>query len=171
MIKIRHQSNIRIFSLYGYVHIPSQWKVAQIIPREKINRLWTVKGTVPLGHFFKLNFDVLLPVLLIFLLLAPRLKEPAGDFLRGVLVPGSRIPVGDVVLRFSASLSAATSSDLAPRSLISTLLEKLIKGRRVISMVWVPPLGFDPYCEGKWLPLQDEFTPSINSKKKKILKL
>ena len=22
-------------------------------------------------------------------------------------------------------------------------------------MVWVPPLGFDPYCEGKWLPLQD----------------
>ena len=31
-------------------------------------------------------------------------------------------------------------------------------------MVWVPPLGFDPYCEGKWLPLQDEFTSSINSK-------
>ena len=33
-------------------------------------------------------------------------------------------------------------------------------------MVWMPSLGFDPYCEGKWLPLQDEFTPSINSKKK-----
>ena len=32
-------------------------------------------------------------------------------------------------------------------------------------MVWVPPLGFDPYCEGKWLPLQDTFTSSINSKK------
>ena len=38
------------------------------------------------------------------------------------------------------------------------------KGRNRISMVWVSPLGFDPYCEGKWLPLQDEFTPSINSK-------
>ena len=34
-----------------------------------------------------------------------------------------------------------------------------------MSMVCVPPLGFDPDCEGKWLPLQDEFTPSINSKK------
>ena len=33
-------------------------------------------------------------------------------------------------------------------------------------MVWVPPLEFNPCCEGKWLPLQDEFTPSINSKKK-----
>ena len=22
----------------------------------------------------------------------------------------------------------------------------------------MPRLGFDPYCEGKWLPLQDEFT-------------
>ena len=31
-------------------------------------------------------------------------------------------------------------------------------------MVSLPPLGFDPYCEGKWLPLQDKFTPSINSK-------
>ena len=30
-------------------------------------------------------------------------------------------------------------------------------------MVRVPPFGFDPYCEGKWLPLQDEYTPSINS--------
>ena len=39
------------------------------------------------------------------------------------------------------------------------------KGRSRISMVWVPPLGFDPYCEGKWLPFQDKFTPSINSKK------
>ena len=39
------------------------------------------------------------------------------------------------------------------------------KGRNRISMVWVSPLGFYPYCEGKWLPLQDEFTPSINSKK------
>ena len=38
-------------------------------------------------------------------------------------------------------------------------------------MVWVPPLGVDPYCEGKWLPLQDEFTPSINSKKKFLQKL
>ena len=38
------------------------------------------------------------------------------------------------------------------------------EGRSRISMVWVPPLGFDPYCDGKWLPLQDEFTPSINSK-------
>ena len=41
-----------------------------------------------------------------------------------------------------------------------------IKGRSRISMVWVPPLGFDPYCKGKWLPLQDELTSSINSKKK-----
>ena len=38
-------------------------------------------------------------------------------------------------------------------------------------MVWVPPLGFDPYCEGKWLPLQDRFTPSINAKKKNLQKL
>ena len=45
------------------------------------------------------------------------------------------------------------------------------KGRSRISMVWVPPLGFDPYCEGKWLPLQDEFTPSINSKKQFLQKL
>ena len=40
-----------------------------------------------------------------------------------------------------------------------------LKGHSRLSMVWVPPLGFDPYCEGKWLPLQDKFTPSINSKK------
>ena len=39
------------------------------------------------------------------------------------------------------------------------------KGRSRISMVWVLPLGFDPYCEGKWLPSQNEFGPSINSKK------
>ena len=39
------------------------------------------------------------------------------------------------------------------------------KGRSRISMVWVPPLGIDPLCEGKWLPLQGEFTLSINSKK------
>ena len=42
--------------------------------------------------------------------------------------------------------------------------KKFLKGRSRISMVCVPPLGFDPYCEGKWLPLQDKFTPSINSK-------
>ena len=40
-----------------------------------------------------------------------------------------------------------------------------MKGRSRISMVWVPQLGFDPYCEGEWLPVQDEFTQSINSKK------
>ena len=34
-----------------------------------------------------------------------------------------------------------------------------------MSMGWMPPLGFDLYCKGKWLPLQDEFTPSINSTK------
>ena len=45
------------------------------------------------------------------------------------------------------------------------------KVRSKISMVWVPPLGFDPYCEGKWLPLQDEFTPSINAKKLQILQI
>ena len=45
------------------------------------------------------------------------------------------------------------------------------KGRSRISMVWVPPLGFDPYCEDKWLPLQDEFTLSINSKKNFLQKL
>ena len=38
-------------------------------------------------------------------------------------------------------------------------------------MAWVPPLGFDPYWEGKWLPLQDEFVPSINSKKIFLQKL
>ena len=27
------------------------------------------------------------------------------------------------------------------------------------------------YCKGKWLPLQDEFTPNINSKKKNFEKL
>ena len=45
------------------------------------------------------------------------------------------------------------------------------KGRSRISMVWVPLLGFDPYCEGEWLPLQDEFTPSINSEKNFLQKL
>ena len=45
------------------------------------------------------------------------------------------------------------------------------KGRSRISMVWVPPLRFDPYCEGKWLPLQDKLTPSINSKKFFLQKL
>ena len=45
------------------------------------------------------------------------------------------------------------------------------KGRSRISVVWVPPLEFDPYFEGKWLPLQDEFTPSINSKKSFLQKL
>ena len=38
-------------------------------------------------------------------------------------------------------------------------------------MVWVPPLGFDLYCEGKWLPFQDKFTLSINSKKICLQKL
>ena len=45
------------------------------------------------------------------------------------------------------------------------------KGRSRISMVWVPPLGFDLYCEGKWLPLQDKFTPSISLKKFFLQKL
>ena len=45
------------------------------------------------------------------------------------------------------------------------------KGRSKISMVWVPPDGFNPYCEGKWLPLQDKFIPSINSKKNFLQKL
>ena len=31
-------------------------------------------------------------------------------------------------------------------------------------MIWVPPLGFDPYCGRKLLPLRNEFTPSINPK-------
>ena len=35
----------------------------------------------------------------------------------------------------------------------------------------MPSLGFDPYCEGEWLPLQDKFTPSIDSKKKILQKL
>ena len=34
-----------------------------------------------------------------------------------------------------------------------------------LSMISVPPLGFDPYCEGKLLPLQNRFTPSIKFKK------
>ena len=38
-------------------------------------------------------------------------------------------------------------------------------------MVWVPRLGFNQYCEGKWLPLQDEFTPSVNSQKNFLRKL
>ena len=29
----------------------------------------------------------------------------------------------------------------------------------------MPPLGSDPYCENKWLPLQDEFTSGVNSEK------
>ena len=33
-------------------------------------------------------------------------------------------------------------------------------------MIWVPPLGFDTYLRGKLLPLQNEFTPSVKSKKK-----
>ena len=32
-------------------------------------------------------------------------------------------------------------------------------------MIWVPPLGFDPYKGGKLLSLK-KFTQSINSKKK-----
>ena len=47
----------------------------------------------------------------------------------------------------------------------------LEKGRSRMSMVWVLPLGFDPYCKGKWLPLQDGFTPRINSKKNFLQKL
>ena len=50
-------------------------------------------------------------------------------------------------------------------------MQKKFKGRSRISMVWVPPLGFDPYCKGKWLPLQDKFTLSINSKKLFLQKL
>ena len=38
-------------------------------------------------------------------------------------------------------------------------------------MVCVPLLRFDPYCEGRWLPLQDKFTPSINIKKFFLQKL
>ena len=38
-------------------------------------------------------------------------------------------------------------------------------------MVRMSPLGFDPYCEGKWLPLQDKFIPSMNSKKNFLQKL
>ena len=33
------------------------------------------------------------------------------------------------------------------------------------------PFGFDPYCEGKWLPLQDKCTSSVNSKKICLQKL
>ena len=49
-------------------------------------------------------------------------------------------------------------------------IHRINKGRSRISMVWVSPLGFDPYCESKWLLLQDKFTPSINSKKKFVFK-
>ena len=38
-------------------------------------------------------------------------------------------------------------------------------------MVWVPPLRFDLYCEGRWLTLQDKFTLSINSNKFFLQKL
>ena len=47
----------------------------------------------------------------------------------------------------------------------------LNEDRSRISMVWVPQLGFDPYCEGKWLSLEDKFTSSINSKKFVLQKL
>ena len=36
-------------------------------------------------------------------------------------------------------------------------------------MVSVPPLGFDPYCKGKWLPLQDEFN-QVSIRKKFVYK-
>ena len=58
-----------------------------------------------------------------------------------------------------------------PKTLNVNFNQRKIKGRSRISMVWVPPLGFDPYCEGEWLPLQNKFTPSINSKKKFLLNL
>ena len=32
-------------------------------------------------------------------------------------------------------------------------------------MICVLPLGFDPYCRGKLLPLQNEFIPTMESKK------
>ena len=38
-------------------------------------------------------------------------------------------------------------------------------------MVWVPPHGFDPYCKGKWLPLQDEFTQEYQLEKKFFTKV
>ena len=52
-----------------------------------------------------------------------------------------------------------------------TLSDSGRKGRSRISMVWVPPLVFYPHCEGNWLPWQDKFTPSINSKKNFLQKL
>ena len=46
------------------------------------------------------------------------------------------------------------------------LCKKLLsKGHSRISMVWVLPFGCNTYCVDKWLPLQDKFTLSINSKK------
>ena len=51
------------------------------------------------------------------------------------------------------------------------LIFGVIKGRSSRSMICPPPPGFDPYCEGKWLPLQDEFTLSINLTKKFLQKL
>ena len=41
-----------------------------------------------------------------------------------------------------------------------------MKGYNRISMIWVPPLGFDTYCGGKLLPLRNKFISRINSKKK-----
>ena len=63
---------------------------------------WAIFST-KLWHSFDSSFN--------FLLLAPRSKEATGEFVCDLLVPGSRIPVGDVS-RFSASLGSGTVEQL-----------------------------------------------------------
>ena len=75
----------------------------------------TVNGSP--GPLFSLNFNGLLAVLLTFSLLAPWSKEPVGDSVYSLLVPGLRIPVEDVVLRFSASPGAGTKSTTGAKEL------------------------------------------------------
>ena len=90
------------------------------------------------------------------------------DYLiRGQLaVASSDRDLGSAILNFGIQI---------PFRFLSTTLKtpKRIRAnsRNRISMVWVPPVRFDPYCEAKWLPLQDELTPSINSKKIFLQKL
>ena len=72
-------------------------------------------------------------------------------------------------------LKSRNDIDDSPTYFWSNLLrfkrEYYEKGRSRISMVWVPPLEFDPYCEVKRLPLQDKSASSINSNKIFLQKL
>ena len=79
--------------------------------------LLTVKRTVLLGHFFNWTVTVFWQYFWPFYCLFLGQRNWRATFVRGLFVRGSRILVGHVVIRFSASLGANTTSSTGTKEL------------------------------------------------------